>query len=76
MDCKHARFPASGTDSMVDTRIDDDCVADKGWLKHLAAPFMRDPNIGAVGGEVAYLQSNRGIVDRFYQENMPPGRIT
>lgn len=56
--------------------IDDDCVADADWLKHLLAPFIRDPNIGAVGGGVAYLKSNGGIVDRFYRENMPPHHST
>lgn len=32
--------------------IDDDCVADREWLHHLELPFLRDPSIGLVGGEI------------------------
>src|SRR4030095_1657046 len=33
--------------------IDDDAVpADPAWLRHLVAPFVEDPTLGAVGGPV------------------------
>ncbi|MGD0337126.1 MAG: glycosyltransferase, partial [Candidatus Omnitrophota bacterium] len=32
--------------------FDDDCVAEKEWLHYLEAPFLRDPSIGMVGGEI------------------------
>lgn len=51
--------------------IDDDCVADREWMKYLEIPFIRDPKIGVVGGEVAYLKGDEGIVDKFYRQNMP-----
>lgn len=50
--------------------IDDDCVAHKDWLKHLELTFLRDPNIGIVGGEVSHLKSSEAIVDEFYSKNM------
>jgi len=50
--------------------IDDDCVADKNWLKYLEIPFIKDPYIGVVGGEVSHLKAGRGIVDEFYGKNM------
>ena len=31
---------------------DDDCIADKDWLRYMELPFLRDPSIGIVGGEV------------------------
>ena len=51
--------------------IDDDCLADKNWLKYLEIPFVKDPHVGVVGGEVAYLKTRRGIVDEFHSKNMP-----
>ena len=50
--------------------IDDDCVADKNWLKYLEIPFIKDPYIGVVGGEVCHLKAGQGIVDEFYSKNM------
>jgi len=32
--------------------LDDDCVAEKEWLHYLELPFLRDPSIGIVGGEI------------------------
>ena len=32
--------------------LDDDCVANKEWLHYLELPFLRDPSIGMVGGEI------------------------
>ena len=51
--------------------IDDDCVADKNWLKYIEIPFIKDPHIGVVGGEVSYFRAEQGIVDEFYSKNMP-----
>jgi glycosyltransferase involved in cell wall biosynthesis len=34
---------------------DDDCVADPSWVENIVKPFYRDPHIGAVGGETAWL---------------------
>jgi glycosyltransferase involved in cell wall biosynthesis len=51
--------------------IDDDCIAHKDWLKYIELTFLRDPNIGMVGGEVSYLKSSEAIVDKFYSKNMP-----
>jgi glycosyltransferase involved in cell wall biosynthesis len=50
--------------------IDDDCVADVNWLKNIEIPFIKDPNIGAVGGEVSYLQVGETLLEDFYIENM------
>jgi glycosyltransferase involved in cell wall biosynthesis len=50
--------------------IDDDCIAHKDWLKYIEFSFLRDPNIGVVGGEVSYLRSSEAIVDKFYGKNM------
>lgn len=36
--------------------IDDDCVADENWLKYIEIPFIKDPNIGVVGGNVTYFR--------------------
>jgi glycosyltransferase involved in cell wall biosynthesis len=55
--------------------IDDDCVADKNWLKYLEIPFIKDPFIGVVGGEVSHLKAGQGIVDEFYSRNMPARTI-
>lgn len=55
--------------------IDDDCVADRNWLKYLEIPFIKDPRIGVVGGEVSYLKAGQSIVDEFYSRNMPAREI-
>lgn len=41
---------ASKGDIIVFT--DDDCIADKNWLHYMELPFLRDPSIGIVGGEI------------------------
>ena len=51
--------------------IDDDCIAHKNWLKHLEIPFIKDPHVGVVGGEVCHLKTGEGIVDEFHTRNMP-----
>ena len=50
---------------------DDDCVADRNWLKYLEIPFIKDPHVGVVGGEVSHLKAGKSIVDEFYRKNMP-----
>jgi len=50
--------------------IDDDCVADEDWLKYIEVPFIKDPNIGVVGGNVSYFKVGEGSVESFYIENM------
>ena len=50
--------------------IDDDCVADESWLKYIEIPFIRDPNVGVVGGEVSYFGIGEGSVGAFYMKNM------
>jgi len=32
--------------------IDDDCVAEKEWLRYLELPFLKDPSIGMVAGKI------------------------
>ncbi len=50
--------------------IDDDCVADQDWLKRIEIPFIRDPNIGVVGGEVSYFKIGEGSIEAFYMKHM------
>ena len=50
--------------------IDDDCIASEDWLKYIEIPFLRDPNVGAVGGEVSYARVGDGTVEAFYNRNM------
>jgi len=50
--------------------IDDDCVADETWLKNMEIPFIKDPNIGVVGGNLTYCRVGDGSVEEFYIENM------
>ena len=54
--------------------IDDDCLADEDWLKHMEIPFIRDPYVGVVGGEVSYFRIGSGIVEEFYIKNMNSSR--
>jgi len=50
--------------------IDDDCVADENWLKCLEIAFIRDPNVGVVGGELSYFTIGDGNLEAFYAKNM------
>ncbi len=50
--------------------LDDDCVASDDWLKYTEIPFIRDPNIGVVGGEVSYFRMGDGNLEAFYMRNM------
>ncbi|HOW58725.1 MAG TPA: glycosyltransferase family A protein [Candidatus Omnitrophota bacterium] len=44
---------------------DDDCVADKKWLHHLELPFLRDPAIGMVGGEILACRVKGTLVEDY-----------
>lgn len=53
--------------------IDDDCVADEDWLRQLEIPFVRDPHIGVVGGEISYFKTGESKLEAFYIDNMTSG---
>ena len=44
---------------------DDDCVPDKEWLHYLELPFLRDPAIGMVGGEILACRVKGTIVEDY-----------
>lgn len=44
---------------------DDDCVAEWDWLHYLVLPFLRDPGIGMVGGEILTCQVTNSIIEKF-----------
>jgi len=50
--------------------IDDDSVADENWLKYIEIPFIKDPHIGAVGGEKTYYQVGKSYIEAFFMKNM------
>ena len=50
--------------------LDDDCIADENWLKYIEIPFIKNPNVGMVGGEISYYTIGDGTVEKFYKENM------
>jgi glycosyltransferase involved in cell wall biosynthesis len=54
--------------------IDDDCVADENWLKNLEIPFVKDPHIGVVGGEISYYRIGDDLLEAFYIQNMTSGK--
>lgn len=67
----HARNAAiRNATSDIIASIDDDCVADENWLKQIEIPFIKDPNIGVVGGNVTYFRVGEGSVEEFYIKNM------
>jgi glycosyltransferase involved in cell wall biosynthesis len=33
--------------------LDDDCIAERDWLHYMEIPFIMDPSIGMVGGQIA-----------------------
>lgn len=67
----HARNAAikNATGDII-ASIDDDCIADENWLKQIEIPFIKDPNIGVVGGNVTYFRVGEGNVEEFYIKNM------
>lgn len=55
--------PVQGTSTARNTGIghargnliiffDDDCIAERDWLHYMEIPFIRDPAIGMVGGQI------------------------
>jgi len=49
--------------------MDDDCIADPSWLAELEAPLLKDPDLGAGGGEVLPVEGQRGLVAEFYRHH-------
>jgi len=47
--------------------MDDDCIADPGWLAELERPFLKDPHLGAAGGSVLPQPGQSGAVASFYR---------
>ena len=54
--------------------LDDDTSADENWLRYIEMPFIRDPNIGIVGGLVKPHNISSGPIEKFYMENMLTSR--
>ena len=50
--------------------LDDDCEAEPGWLAALEIPFLKDPQVGVVGGVLTPLGEGRGPVERFFDERL------
>jgi len=50
--------------------LDDDCEADPEWLLELEIPFLKDPNIGAVGGSMLPNRQQRGLMAGFFSARM------
>lgn len=44
---------------------DDDCVSDPDWLYNLELPFLRDPQIGLVGGEILSEETQGTLIEKF-----------
>jgi len=44
---------------------DDDCIAEKEWLHYLELPFLRDPSIGMVGGEILPQRTKGTLVEEY-----------
>jgi hypothetical protein len=50
--------------------MDDDCRAHPRWLAELEVPFLKDANIGAVGGSLVPAAERNTLVARFYDARM------
>jgi glycosyltransferase involved in cell wall biosynthesis len=46
---------------------DDDCVAEPQWVEKMVEPFYRDPHIGAVGGDIAWLGITTDLIGEHYR---------
>ncbi len=44
---------------------DDDCVAEREWVENMVAPFLMNPHIGAVGGEILSTERTGSLVEEF-----------
>ncbi len=45
---------------------DDDCIFDKEWIKNLIQPFVSNPHIGIVGGEILTEAYSKSKVDNYF----------
>ena len=45
--------------------LDDDCIAQNEWLYYLERPFLRDPSIGIVGGEINACRVKGTLIEDF-----------
>ena len=52
--------------------IDDDCEAEPAWLAEIEKPFLKDPHVGAVGGNLIPAEGQPELVARFYRSRMEP----
>jgi predicted nucleotidyltransferase len=50
--------------------IDDDCEAEPGWLAEMEKPFLKDPHVGSVGGNLIPADGQTELVARFYSSRM------
>ncbi len=46
--------------------IDDDCTADERWLEYMEDPFLRDPNIACVGGNILHADADKSMIAKLY----------
>jgi hypothetical protein len=56
--------------------LDSDCRADPCWLAELERPFLKNPFIGAVGGDTLPLNQQGELVARFLSSRMQTAPIT
>ena len=49
---------------------DDDTEPDADWLAAIEEPFLRDPHVGVVGGEVLQARAQRGPIADFFRRYM------
>jgi hypothetical protein len=50
--------------------IDDDCEAEPDWLAEMEKPFLKDPHVGSVGGNLIPVDGQTELVARFYRSRM------
>ncbi len=53
--------------------IDDDCEAEPDWLAEIEKPFLKDPHVGSVGGNLSAIEGLTGLVARFHGARMETG---
>ncbi len=45
--------------------LDDDCIAEKDWLYYMEIPFIRDPSIGMVGGQIGNCRVKGTLIEDY-----------
>ena len=50
--------------------IDDDCIADERWLEYMEEPFIRDPDIACVGGNLLHIDADKSLIEKLYSIKM------